>query len=148
MEFITIHLRFSKRNGCFVDKFITIINSNKLLCGSFGVCPIYVAGILNSVEKINYFVLHSEQINYAYYVENAFSVKGALSSRLQTTVLFYGTPFSVNVWCWIRYNIYYSTAISKTAVRTNICTMCAKNNAFFIANVLYCAIQQTCDMQN
>ena len=96
MEFITIHLRFSKRNGCFVDKFITIINSNKLLCGSFGVCPIYVAGILNSVEKIHFFVLHSGEINYIDYVENAMSEKRALSRCLQTTDVNYlrNTVFS------------------------------------------------------
>jgi hypothetical protein len=33
----------------FVENFITIINSNTVLCGSFGVYPSYVAGILNSV---------------------------------------------------------------------------------------------------
>jgi len=47
----------------FVDNFIMIINSNTGLCGSFGVYPSYVAGILNSVEKIHFFVLHSGEIN-------------------------------------------------------------------------------------
>jgi hypothetical protein len=120
------------------------------LCGSFGVYPSYVAGILNSVEKIHFFVLHSEQINYADYFEKCIVGK-EWTFKLPTDYSFkviYGTPFSVNVWLWSSYNIYYSTAISKTAVRTNICTMCAKNNAFIIANVLYCAYQQTCDMHN
>jgi len=49
----------------FVDNFITIINSNTVLCGSFGVYPSYVAGILNSVKKIRLFVLHNEKLNYA-----------------------------------------------------------------------------------
>jgi len=40
-----------------------------VLCGSFGVYPSYVAGILNSVEKINFFVLHSGELNYIDYVE-------------------------------------------------------------------------------
>ena len=48
-----------------MDNFITIINSNTVLCGSFGVYPSYVAGILNSVKKIRLFVLHNEKLNYA-----------------------------------------------------------------------------------
>jgi hypothetical protein len=31
--------------------------------------PFYVAGILNSVEKIHFFELHSEEVNYAVYDE-------------------------------------------------------------------------------
>ena len=47
------------------------MNSNNVLCGSFGVYPSYVAGILNSV-KIHILVLHSEWINYADCVEKCF----------------------------------------------------------------------------
>ena len=36
-----------------VNNIITIINSNRVLCGSFRVYPSYVAGILNSVKKPN-----------------------------------------------------------------------------------------------
>jgi len=50
-------------------KNITIMNCNKVLCGLFGVYPSYVAGILNSIKEINLYVLHSENINYAEYVE-------------------------------------------------------------------------------
>ena len=52
-----------------VNNIVTIMNGNKVLCGSFGVYPSYVAGILNSVKKIHFFVLHSEMLNYADYVE-------------------------------------------------------------------------------
>jgi len=48
------------------------MNSNKVLCGSFGVYLSYVAGILNSVKKIYSFVMHIEKLNYAYYVEKCF----------------------------------------------------------------------------
>ena len=51
-----------------VNNFIMIINSNKVCC-LFVVYPSYVADILNSVNKIHFFVLHSEKINYADYVE-------------------------------------------------------------------------------
>ena len=36
-----------------------------MLCGSFGVYPSYVVGILNSVKEINFYVLHSEKLNNA-----------------------------------------------------------------------------------
>jgi hypothetical protein len=58
--------------GIYYDKFkiqntksLWLVNSNKVLCRSFNVYPSYVAGIINSVNKVNIFVLHSEQINYA-----------------------------------------------------------------------------------
>jgi hypothetical protein len=78
MEFITIHLIQNTKWLWLVNNFITIMNSNKVLCGSFVVHPSYVVGILNSVEKIHYFALHSEELNYAHYVKNALSAKSAL----------------------------------------------------------------------
>jgi hypothetical protein len=52
-----------------VNNIVTTMNGNKVLCGSFGVYPSYVAGILNSVKRIHFFVLHSEKLNYADYVK-------------------------------------------------------------------------------
>jgi len=46
-----------------VNNYITIINSNKLLFGSFGVYPSYVAGILNFVNKIHFYILHIREKN-------------------------------------------------------------------------------------
>jgi len=46
-----------------------------VLCGSFGLYPSYVAGILNSVKEINFYVLCSEKLNYADYVENCIAGK-------------------------------------------------------------------------
>ena len=46
------------------------------------------------------------------------------------------------------YNIYWSMAISKTTIRTNICTMCVKNNAIIVANLRYCMHQQLCNIHN
>ena len=66
----------------FVEHFITIINSNTVLCGSFDVYPSYVAGILNSVPKIHFFVLHiEEQINYTDYVEKCIVGKECTFTR-------------------------------------------------------------------
>jgi len=51
------------------------MKSNKVLCGSFGVYPSYVAGILNSVKKINFYVLQSEKLKYADYIEKCIDGK-------------------------------------------------------------------------
>jgi len=48
---------------------VTTMNSDKLMCGSFGLYPSYVAGILNSVKEIHFYVLCSEKLNYADYIE-------------------------------------------------------------------------------
>ena len=88
MEFITIHFEIQNTKWLWlVNNIVTTMNGNKVLCGSFGVYPSYVAGILNSVKRIHFFVLHSEKLNYADYVKNALSVKSAISSCLQTTAL-------------------------------------------------------------
>ena len=55
IEFITIHLRYRRRNEYG-------------LCESFGVYPSYVADILNSVKKI-ISLFCSEKINYEDYVK-------------------------------------------------------------------------------
>jgi len=44
-------------------------NSDKVLCGSFGLYPRYVAGILNCVKEIPFCMLCCEKLNYADYVE-------------------------------------------------------------------------------
>jgi len=48
---------------------VAAINSSKVLCGSFGLYPIFVAGILNSVKKINSYVLCYKELKYADYIE-------------------------------------------------------------------------------
>jgi len=52
-----------------VNDIITTVNSDKVLCVSFGLYPSYVAGILNSVKEIHFYVLCSEKLNYADCVE-------------------------------------------------------------------------------
>jgi hypothetical protein len=38
------------------------MNSNNVLCASFGLFPSYVAGILNSVKEINFYALCKKRI--------------------------------------------------------------------------------------
>ena len=52
-----------------VNDIVTTMNSDKLMCGSFGLYPSYVAGLLNSVKEIHFYVLCSEKLNYADYIE-------------------------------------------------------------------------------
>ena len=48
-----------------VNKIVTELNSDKVLCGCFGVYPSYVSGTLNSVEEIHFYVLcSSKRIHY------------------------------------------------------------------------------------
>jgi len=58
-----------------VNDIVTIVNSDNVLCGSFGLYPSYVAGILISVKEIHFYVLCSEKLNYADYVEKYVAVK-------------------------------------------------------------------------
>jgi len=40
-----------------VNNIVTTMNSDNMLCGCFGLFPSYVAGILNSVKQIDFYVL-------------------------------------------------------------------------------------------
>ena len=60
---------------CLVSDIVATINSAKIVCGSFGLYPSYVAGILNSVEKIHFYVLCYEQINNEDYIKNCIASK-------------------------------------------------------------------------
>jgi hypothetical protein len=44
------------------------MNSDNVLCGSFGLYPSYVAAILNSVQEIHFYVLCYKHINYTKYI--------------------------------------------------------------------------------
>jgi len=58
-----------------VNDIITTMNSEKVLCGSFGLYPSYAAGNLNSVKEIHFYVLCSEKLNYADYIEKCIAGK-------------------------------------------------------------------------
>ena len=48
-----------------VNNIVTTMNSDKVLCGCLGLYPSYVAGILNSVNKIHFYVLCSKKLHYS-----------------------------------------------------------------------------------
>jgi len=58
-----------------VNDIVTTMNSDEVLCGSFGLYPIDAAGILNSVKEIHFYVLCCEKLNYADYVDKYIASK-------------------------------------------------------------------------
>jgi len=53
-----------------VNDIVTTMNSNNVLCASFGLFPSYVAGILNSVKGINFYALcNKRRLRCASYLE-------------------------------------------------------------------------------
>ena len=52
-----------------VNDIVTTMNSDKVLCGYFGLYLSYVAGILNSVKEIHFYVLCSKELHYDEYIE-------------------------------------------------------------------------------
>ena len=52
-----------------MNDIVTTMSSGKVLSGSFGLYPCFVAVILNSVKEIHFYVLCSEKLNYAFYIE-------------------------------------------------------------------------------
>jgi hypothetical protein len=47
-----------------VSDVVDAMNSDRVLCGYFGLYPSYVAGILNSVKSIVFYVVCTEKPNY------------------------------------------------------------------------------------
>ena len=52
---------------CFLNDIALALKNDNLLCGSFGLYPCYVAGILHSVKEINFFALCTKKVDYIQY---------------------------------------------------------------------------------
>jgi len=59
----------------FVQDIITDVNNGKVMCGCFGLYPSYVAGILNTVKDIHFYILCEENLNYAKYITKCLARK-------------------------------------------------------------------------
>ena len=53
----------------FFSNMVNALSNEKTLCGCFGMCPSFVAGILNRAKRIHFFVLCIEKLNFEYYIE-------------------------------------------------------------------------------
>jgi len=59
-----------------MNDIVTIMNSDNMLCGCFGLFPSYVAGILNSVKEINFYVVcNKRRLRCASYLEKCVAGK-------------------------------------------------------------------------
>jgi len=58
----------NKKHLWLLNDIVTIINSNNVIFVSFGLYPSYVAGIMNSVKQIHFYVLCDKHINYLKYI--------------------------------------------------------------------------------
>jgi len=55
---------------------VGVMNSDNMLCGCFGLFPSYVAGILNSVKQLNFYVLcNKRRLRCASYLEKCVAGK-------------------------------------------------------------------------
>ena len=71
-----IRLRFKTRNGsASLVIWLPPWTIKKILFGCFAVYPSFVAGILNKAERIHFFVLWIENLNYEYYIGKFISDK-------------------------------------------------------------------------
>ena len=52
-----------------VNHIVMNLNSDNMLCGSFGFYPSYVAGILKSVKEMHFYVLFNKHVSYGEYIE-------------------------------------------------------------------------------
>jgi hypothetical protein len=58
-----------------VTDLVTTLNNDNVLCGTFGLYPSYFAGIINSVEEINFYVLCNKHISYGKHIRNCIAGK-------------------------------------------------------------------------
>ena len=60
-----------------VNDIVRTMNSDKMLCGSFGLYPSYVPVVLNSVKEIHFYVLCVQKLNSADCIEKCIAGKFA-----------------------------------------------------------------------
>jgi len=106
----------------FVHDIITDMNNDKVMCICFGLYPCYVAGIINSVKGIHFYILCEENLNYAKYITKCLARKNytvKLLSKIYFTRVweedFHLTLDNETV------TISFETTVSKPTIGTDIC---------------------------
>ena len=124
-----------------LNDIVTTINSDKVLCGSFGLYQSYVAGILNSVKEIHFYVLCSEKLNYGDCVEKCIDGKIA--------VLLIGYIQIISAYHLVVRQLHYRLKKDnfQNYHRTNIRAKCVKN-ALIVTSLRHCVHQQERDVHN
>jgi hypothetical protein len=70
----------------FVNEIIETMNSDNMLCGCFGLYPSYVAGILNRMPNIHFYLVCSEKINFEDYIKKCVANKECTISNVDDTL--------------------------------------------------------------
>jgi hypothetical protein len=81
-------LKIQNTKWLWLVNYVAAMNGNKVLCGSFGLYPSFVAGILNSVKAMNFYILFNEDLFYAYYIEKCISGKRSTILRRILEIIF------------------------------------------------------------
>ena len=74
----------------FVNDIVSVSNNDKVLCGSFGFYPSYLAGILPSVEEIHFYWPCSKRCNYTQYIGRCIDCKESTITFRQLSQLYFG----------------------------------------------------------
>jgi hypothetical protein len=129
-----------------VNDIVTTINSDNVRCATFGLYPSYVAGILNSVKEINFYVLCDKHINYAKYIKKCIAGKECTFKLLtkHNFKLVRTINFQLSSGCdTVEISFRSKTNTWTAPVRTNIRPKCVKKNAFIVSTLRCCVYQET-----
>jgi len=125
------------------------VNSDKVLCGSFGMYPSYVAGILNSVEEIHFYLLCNKKLNYADYVEKCIAGK--------VCTFKFPTNYDFKIVTEHRFQLKFGGKTVTISIEARqlpklpselIFAQCVTENAVVLSGLRYCVHQKTCDIHN
>ena len=83
----------------FVNKLIETMSSDNVLCGSFGLYPSYVAGILNRMPNIHLYAVCSEKINFQDYIRKCMANKECTISNFGYAFCIYFQGKEIKVSC-------------------------------------------------
>jgi hypothetical protein len=106
-----------------VNDLVTALNCGNVLCGTFGLYPSYVAGILNSVKEINFYVLCNKRINYGKHIRTCIAGKEC------TFKLLARNSFLLTSGCDKVLLSFEARHTWTSPVWTDICPKCVKENA-------------------
>jgi hypothetical protein len=103
----------------FVNEIIEAISNDNMLCGSFGLYPRYVAGILNRIPNIHLYVVCSEKINFEDYIRKCMANKECTISNVDDTF-------------WI----YFQARVIKVSVEQRVVSRKLQSELTFAYNIL------------
>jgi hypothetical protein len=82
----------------FVKGIIETVNSDNTLCGCFGLYPSYIAGVLNRMPGIHFYVVCSEKINVEEYIRKCMADKECTITHIGGRFLISYQEKVIKVW--------------------------------------------------